>query len=71
MTSFDPYIILSVRWGLVTLLSLYAVFSAVMISKVRYLSGVLETEVSPALSVLVLLNFVFSLFLIVLTLVTI
>lgn len=61
LVNIAPYILLVIKIGLLVLLLFYLVFSAIVLGKVRFLSQILETDVSPLLLLLVVLNFFLSL----------
>lgn len=61
LVNLTPYILLLIKIGLLVLLLFYLVFSAIVFGKVRFLSQILETDVSPLLLLLVVLNFFLSL----------
>lgn len=61
LINLTPYVLLLIKVGLLVLLIFYLVFSVIVFGKVRFLSQILETDVSPTLLLLVVLNFFLSL----------
>ena len=61
LINLTPYILLLIKIGLLVLLLFYSIFSAIVLGKVRFLSQVLETDVSPPLLLGVMVNFLLSL----------
>lgn len=61
LINLTPYILIGIKIVVLILLALYSVFSLIVVGKVKFLSRILETEVSPTLFVFVAVNLIISL----------
>lgn len=67
--NFTEVFLLAVKIILLVLLAFYFIFSLVMLGKVKFLLRVLDTEASPPILIMVLVNSVLTLVLFFLTLI--
>lgn len=61
LINLTPYILIGIKIVVLILLALYSVFSLIVVGKVKFLSRILETEVSPTLFISVVVNLIISL----------